>query len=101
MTVLGKPVFFALRLLSLTFSCFTLQTFLSVVQELNEGNNYTDKHFTRGIENADMHELKKLCGKWSKQGIALHSERSLCNRPVSYSNGWTGSSMKWRLMQAN
>ena len=24
-----------------------------------------------------------------------------CNRPVSYSNGWTGSSMKWRLMQAN
>ena len=23
------------------------------------------------------------------------------NRPVSYSNGWTGSSMKWRLMQAN
>ena len=24
-----------------------------------------------------------------------------CNRPVSYSNGWTGSSMKWRLMRAN
>ena len=23
------------------------------------------------------------------------------NRPVSYSNGWTGSSMKWRLMRAN
>ena len=23
------------------------------------------------------------------------------NRPVSYSNGWTGSSMKWRLMPAN
>ena len=23
------------------------------------------------------------------------------NRPVSYSNCWTGSSMKWRLMQAN
>ena len=23
------------------------------------------------------------------------------NRPVSYSNGWTGSSMEWRLMRAN
>ena len=23
------------------------------------------------------------------------------NRPVSYSNGWTGFSMKWRLMRAN
>ena len=23
------------------------------------------------------------------------------NRPVSYSNGWTGSSMRWRLMRAN
>ena len=23
------------------------------------------------------------------------------NRSVSYSNGWTGSSMKWRLMRAN
>ena len=23
------------------------------------------------------------------------------NRPVWYSNGWTGSSMKWRLMRAN
>ena len=22
-------------------------------------------------------------------------------RPVSYSNGWTGSSMNWRLMRAN
>ena len=23
------------------------------------------------------------------------------NRPVSYSNGWTGCSMKWRLMRSN
>ena len=23
------------------------------------------------------------------------------NRPVSYSNGWTGSSMRWTLMRAN
>ena len=27
--------------------------------------------------------------------------RFLTNRPVSYSNGWTGFSMKWRLMRAN
>ena len=26
---------------------------------------------------------------------------TVINRPVSYSNGWTGSSMKWRLMLAN
>ena len=25
----------------------------------------------------------------------------LDNRPVSYSSGWTGSSMEWRLMRAN
>ena len=28
-------------------------------------------------------------------------ETELNNRPVSYSNGWTGSSMKWRLMRGN
>ena len=53
-----------------------------MVQELNEGNNYTDKHFTQGIENAGMNGLKRLCGtssRVSKQGIALHSKRSLCN----------------------
>ena len=27
--------------------------------------------------------------------------RVVPNRPVSHSNGWTGSSMKWRLMRAN
>ena len=27
--------------------------------------------------------------------------KAMVNRPVSYSNGWTGSSMKWRLMRAN
>ena len=26
---------------------------------------------------------------------------AVSNRPVSYSDGWTGFSMKWRLMQAN
>ena len=43
--------------------------------------------------------------------IKLVCVRSICyppimrkfkaNRPVSYSNGWTGFSMKWRLMRAN
>ena len=28
-----------------------------------------------------------------------HQNRLSVNRPVSYSNAWTGSSMKWRLMR--
>ena len=35
----------------------------------------------------------------SEQVHAINQYAS--NRPVSYSNGWTGFSMKWRLMRAN
>ena len=36
----------------------------------------------------------------SYNDLLFARERSL-NWPVSYSNGWTGSIMKWRLMRAN
>ena len=32
---------------------------------------------------------------------AKEAKVHFANRPVSYSNGWTGSSMRWRLMRAN
>ena len=33
--------------------------------------------------------------------VAQSKSNNCLNRPVSYSNGWPGSNMKWRLMQAN
>jgi len=39
-----------------------------------------------------MHLIDNLTSRTRKESI---------NRPVSYSNVWTGSSMKWRLMRAN
>ena len=38
--------------------------------------------------------LRSTCN--AMQDMGLH-----WNRPVSYSNGWTGSSMKWWLMRVN
>ena len=54
-----------------------------------------------------MHELIKALGGFNTSNnndntqprAELH--QSIANRPVSYSNVWTGSSMKWRLMRAN
>ena len=64
--------------------------------------------------------VEKVSGKREKMNgslifsfrVVLHSMALDCtkmrvarvqhdNRPVSYSNSWTGSSMKWRLMRAN
>ena len=33
--------------------------------------------------------------------LCAEDSETIPNRPVSYSNGWTGSSMRWRLMRAN
>ena len=44
------------------------------------------------VQNRSIFEQSK---KWSTKAVLNR------NRPVSYFNGWTGSSMKWRLMQAN
>ena len=36
---------------------------------------------------------------WEFDSVIMHNVS--LNRPVSYSNSWTGCSMKWRLMRAN
>ena len=47
----------------------------------------------------DTLENTASCFLWS--GHLIDTKKMVRNRLVSYSNGWTGSSMKWRLMRAN
>ena len=47
-----------------------------------------------------LEESNLICLSWMVMNIWWQDWVS-SNRPVSYSNGWTGSSMKWRLMRAN
>ena len=47
----------------------------------------------------DTLENTASCVLWS--GHLIDTKKMVHNRPVSYSNGWTGSSMKWRLMRSN
>ena len=51
------------------------------------------------IEYTDIEIRPSAVGKQVRLGV--WNAILLFNRPVSYSNGWTGSSMKWRLMRAN
>ena len=58
-------------------------------------------------ENCELRGTDNVQGQISKH-IFTAKLRLLCllsigfkNRPVSYSNGWTGFSMKWRLMREN
>ena len=44
---------------------------------------------------------KGICRVLEHVDVKDSQSKVSINRPVSCSNGWTGSSMKWRLMRAN
>ena len=53
----------------------------------------------RSVLRSNTHDVA-IDGFQSRNETVMLVHKSIANRPFSNSHGWTGSSMKWRLMQA-